>query len=130
LPTGKHAAWAGYSFERVCLHHLPQIKAALGISGVLANASGWRSADGGAQIDLVIDRADNVINLCEMKYAPAEFVIDKALNEALRNRRGVFSYETKTRKALHNTMVTPFGLARNMYWGDIQSEVTAEDLFK
>jgi hypothetical protein len=129
LPTGRHSAWTGVAFERVCLQHLPQLKVALGISGILASPSSWQSRSRDAQIDLVIDRSDKVINLCEMKYASGEFRIDKALDEALRRRRETFRDETKTHKALHITMVTPFGVAHNEYWGGIQSEVTAEALF-
>jgi hypothetical protein len=75
-----HRAWSGYAFEQVCLAHVRQIKEALGISGVLTDASSWigRSGEKGAQIDLVIDRGDRVINLCEIKFAKGPFEIDRA----------------------------------------------------
>ncbi len=71
-----------------------------------------------------------MINLCEMKYSVAEFVIDKKYDEALRNKKAAFIRETKTRKAIHQTMVTTYGVKRNEYSGQVQSEVRMEDLFK
>jgi AAA+ ATPase superfamily predicted ATPase len=145
-----HGSWSGYAFEQVCLAHLSQIKARLGIAGVIAPAYSWRSRgeedvrpttaqspasdigepQGGAQVDLVLDRDDNVINLCEMKYVADEFVISKGYDRQLREKRAAFIRQTKTRKAVHITMVTTYGLEHNTYWGNIQSEVTAEDLFR
>ena len=131
VDTGKHQAWAGYSFELLCQTHISQVKRALGISGVVSYTSGWRSkeADDGAQIDLLIDRNDHVINLCEVKYAAKEFVITKTYDENLRNKRGAFVEETKTRKSVHITMITTYGVKRNEYWNNIQSEVLLDDLF-
>ena len=129
--TSAHNAWSGYAYELVCLAHIKQIKKALGISGIGTNVASWRSAAAskGAQIDLVIDRADNVINLCEIKYSDAEFCIDKNYDEILRNKRNAFVTGTKTRKAIHQTMITTYGLAHNEYWGGVQSEITFDDLF-
>jgi hypothetical protein len=130
--TGGHAAWSGYAFEGVCLQHARQIMAKLGILGVIAKTSAWRSerVRPGAQIDLVIDRADNVINLCEMKYASDVLALTRADEEALRRKRSAFVAETGTRKAIHLTMVTTYGLAPGKYRGSVQSEVTADDLFQ
>jgi len=126
-----HRTWTGYAFELVCLVHEEQIKHKLGISGVLTNCASWRSltVTPGAQIDLLIDRNDNVINICEMKYAKGEFTIDKKCAESLCNKRDVFALESKTRKAIHLTMVTTHGVKRNDYYHVIQSEVKMEDLF-
>ena len=131
IENARHRAWSGYAFEQVCLSHLLQIKWKLGIAGVLTNTASWRSneTDTGAQIDLLIERNDKVINICEMKYAQEQFVIDKKQDENLRNKRAAFKYETKTRKAVHLTMITTYGVKRNEYWGHIQSEVTMDDLF-
>ena len=131
IDNARHRAWSGYAFEQVCMAHLPQIKRKLGIAGVLTNTASWRSSetDNGTQIDLLIERNDKVINICEMKYANDQFVIDKKQDENLRNKRGAFRYETKTRNALHLTMITTYGVKHNEYWGNIQSEVTMEDLF-
>jgi AAA+ ATPase superfamily predicted ATPase len=132
INTSKINAWKGYAFEQVCLSHLPQIKKKLGISGVITSSASWRSKDAkqGAQIDLIIDRADNVINLCEMKYSNKEFTITKDYDENLCNKLGAFIEETKTRKSVHITMVSTFGISHNMYRNNIQSEVTLDDLFE
>ena len=131
IESGQHHAWSGYSFEQVCLSHIKQIKQKLGISGVLTKTAAWRSLDKEepAQIDLLIERNDNVINLCEMKFSNSEFVIDKDYDKVLRNKRSAFKTESKTRKTIHITMVTTYGVKRNIYSGNIQSEVTLNDLF-
>jgi len=131
IENARHRAWSGYAFEQVCMAHLPQIKRKLGITGVLTNTASWRSSEtgAGAQIDLLIERNDKVINLCEMKYVQEEYVIDKKQDENLRNKRAAFKRETKTRKALHLTMITTYGVKHNEYWGNIQSEVMMDDLF-
>lgn len=132
IENARHRAWSGYAFEQVCMVHVRQIKSKLGIAGVLTHTASWRSqkSDPGAQVDLLIDRNDHVINLCEMKYAHTEFVIDKKYEQNLRNKKDVFLRETKARKAVHLTMVTTYGVKRNEYSGLIQSEVTMDDLFR
>jgi AAA+ ATPase superfamily predicted ATPase len=128
--TGRRADWRGHAFEQVCLSHLPQIKRALGISGVSTAVSAWRSrGTPGAEVDLVIDRRDGIVNLCEMQFAGSEFRLDKATSEALQRKAAVFAAETGTRKAVHTTLVTPYGLAPGSYRSTIQSEVTLDDLF-
>ena len=127
--------WRGLAFERLCLLHVLQIKAALGISGVLTNVYSWyHVADSvyptGTQIDLLLDRADNVINLCEMKYTSGPYAIDKAVDSLLATKVETFRALSKTQKAIHVTFVTSRGLVRNSYWNDVQSEVTLDDLFK
>ena len=121
-------AWSGYAFEQVCFHHIPQIKSKLGITGVESNVYSYKNAD--FQIDMLIDRRDQVINLCEMKFALSEFEIDKSYDEHLRHRRELFRSLTNTKKSLYITMITTYGLKKNLYSGNVQSEVTAEDLFK
>ena len=132
LESGIHRSWSGYAFEMLCLMHIAEIKKALGISGVQSLTSSWRSnsSEEGAQIDLVIDRKDQTVNLCEMKYADRTFVIDKQYDENLRNKLASFREETKTRKSLHLTFVTTYGVKPNAYSGHIQKEVVLEDLFK
>lgn len=131
LNTPSRNTWRGYAFEQVCLLHTKQIRQKLGISGVTTYSSSWRSRDValGAQIDLVIDRNDRIINLCEMKYADKEYAITKDYDAVLRNKRGTFIEETQTRKTIHTTMITTYGMKRNEYWGNIQSEITMDDLF-
>ncbi len=125
-------SWSGYAFEQVCLMHLPEIKTKLGISGIMTSEASWRSSDSenGAQIDLLIDRRDQVINLCEMKFSINEFKIDKKYEMELRNKIGAFRSETKTKKAVFLTMITTFGIKQNDYYGDlVQNEITINDLF-
>jgi len=131
IDNAKHRAWSGYAFEQVCMQHASQIRKKLGISGVVTYSSAWRSKkwNPAAQIDLLIERNDGIINICEMKYAQNEFIIDKKQDENLRNKKSTFISETKTRKAVHITMVTTYGVKRNEYWGNIQSEVTMNALF-
>lgn len=128
-------AWSGYAFENLCLKHVPQIKRALGIAGVQTLASSWRhvarlKTDRGAQIDLLIDRRDDVINVCEMKFSRDEFLIDKRYADELRNKLSVFRQVTATRKALFLTLVTTQGLTTNSHSQDlVQSCVLADALF-
>jgi hypothetical protein len=124
----------GLAFERVCLAHIPQIKRALQIAGILVNVASWRHIpDGihpqGAQIDLLLDRADRVINVCEMKWSAAPFVIDKATESALLSKLETFRAVASPRRALHLTLVTPFGLTPNAHSSIVQSTVTLDNLF-
>ena len=133
--TSVRNAWEGLAFERVCFEHVKQIKQALGISGVSTRVYSWRVKDDpvfgeGAQIDMVIDRSDQVINLCEMKFSTKEYVIEKSDDENLRHKVGRFSETLKSHKAIHLTFITPFGVKQNMYRHSVQNVITAEDLFK
>lgn len=128
-------SWSGYAFEAICQKHIQQIKQALGIAGVYTEASGWRytpkKGEKGAQIDLLLDRADHSINVCEMKFANGEFTIDKKYAGELDNKVKVFQAQTKTKKTIFPTMITTYGTKQNMYYtGRIVSEVKMEDLFK
>jgi hypothetical protein len=102
------------------------------VSGIITRSAAGRSAPvrPGAQVDLVIDRSDGVINLCEMKYAAQEYAITQAVEDDLRRKRAAFVAETGTKRAVHLTLVTPYGLAHNRHRSVAQSEVTAEDLFR
>jgi AAA+ ATPase superfamily predicted ATPase len=127
----QHNTWTGYAFEILALLHTKEIKQALGISGVQTSIFAWRSKHSmpAAQIDLVIDRKDGIINLCEMKYANTEFIITKQYEENLRNKIAAFRAETKTQKAVHLLMLTTFGLQKNKYFGIAQKEIVLDDLF-
>lgn len=129
--SARFRSWSGRAFELVCLLHVRQMLDSLGIWGISTDVCAWKSAesDPGAQIDLVISRADNIINLCEMKYSKELFTIDKAYCANLQHKVDTFALETGTRKPLHLTMVTPEGVKQNKYAGIIQSAITAEDLF-
>lgn len=134
VSDGQRSAWRGFAFERICLAHVAQIKAALGISGVKTEAYSHRvNPDGngrGAQIDLLIDRRDGIVNLCEIKYVDGKYDITRDEAEKLRNRleavRGVFG----KRRTIHLTMITPDGISRNANSWDVQSEITLDDLFR
>lgn len=126
-------AWAGYAFEQVCLVHIPQIKKALNINGIISHASAWKStqSENGAQIDLVIDRRDQVVNLCEIKYSINPYTITKSYANNLRNKIGTFKTETKTRKAVFLTMITTYGLHKNEHaMSLVQNEVEMGALFE
>ena len=134
--TSRWNTWSGCAFESLCLKHIQKIKSALGISGISTIESGWRYLpkkamnQPGAQIDLVIDRADKCINLCEMKYCDTEFVIDKPYVERLQNKKKVFREQTGTSKTLFTTMVTTYGAKKNThYLSAVDSQLTMNDLF-
>ena len=129
-------SWSGFAFERVCLQHVGQIKKAIGIAAVATTEHMWRFVPEkgekdikGAQIDLLIDRDDNVINVCEMKWASEEFVIQKTDDADIKNKVSALERETGTKKAVHVTMVTTYGVKHNMYYDEIQSEVVLDQLF-
>ena len=126
--TRTHSTWAGLAFERLCLQHVDQIKRALQIGGVITNEHSWYSP--AAQIDLLIDRDDGIINLCEMKFTEGVHAISRQESEAVRRKKLVLKEETATKKAVYVTYVTTEGLKRNPYANDIQSEVTLDDLFR
>ena len=130
--TSAYSVWSGFSFEKVVLLHLQQVRKKLGISGVLTSSYSWRGKheDKGTQIDLVIDRNDNLINLCEIKFASAPFVVDKKQYESLLNKRSAFIHSTKTKKAVQTTMITTFGLKQNNYSAELVSQVLLDDLFE
>ena len=136
IDSSLHRSWRGIAFERVCLHHIKQIKSALGISGVLSNVYSWQTEadeDKGidkTQIDLLIDRNDGIINLCEMKFSADEYAISADEEMKLRRRRSNFINATKTKKGVHITLVTPYGLKQNSHSSIAQNEINFNDLFK
>ncbi|MCB0555977.1 MAG: AAA family ATPase [Phaeodactylibacter sp.] len=132
--TQTYTSWAGYAFESICLKHLPQIKKALGISGVYSTASSFykkgNEEEEGLQIDLLIDRKDHVINICEMKFYSAEVTITKAMATELRQKISNFKESAKTRKQIFLTLITTFGLKQNKHTlGLVDIALTMEDLF-
>ena len=134
LTEGTKNEWRGFAFERLCLAHIDRIKTALGISGVFTDAYSWRASDDSgkpaAQIDLLIDRRDGIVNLCEMKYSSVEYELEKSEYERLQKRITTFSESLPKRKSLHITFVTMFGLKANLYRHKVQSQVVLDDLFK
>lgn len=127
-----YRSWSGYAFENICLYHIKNIKKHLGVGSVYMEVSSWRSRQSpkGAQIDLVLDRRDRVINLCEIKFSENEFSIQKAYAENLQNKVATFKAETKTKKACFLTFITTFGLKNNKYSRSlVKNELTMDALF-
>lgn len=127
-------AWQGLTFELICFYHLQLIKVALGIDGIYSTSSPWffkgNSKKNGAQIDLIIDRKDGIINLCEIKFSSKEYIITKKYDLELRKKLNVFLEETKSKKAIHPIMITSFGLQKNAYaFSFAQAEITMDRLF-
>jgi len=126
--------WCGLAFERVALQHVAAIKRKLGISGVVTRTYGWRYRDEdgrgeGAQIDLVIERDDKVVNLCEVKYTAKPFAITDEYDRRLKIKREVYAEQTGTKAAIHLTMVSAHGLKNDANSLDVQSVVTLDDFF-
>lgn len=126
--------WNGLSFELVCLEHIDQIKRALGIGGIRTEVHAWRRKGDalreGAQIDLLIKRADHSVNLCEMKFAEGEYEIKAEEDRKIMQRRAAFVEDEGFKGSVFVTMVTPHGVLKNGYWNNIQSEVTLDGLFR
>jgi uncharacterized protein len=131
--TPSYKSWSGFSFESVCQKHTKEIKKALGISGIYTEESTWRDVNkdkGGTQIDLIINRNDNCINLCEIKFSESEFVIDKKYADSIQHKISTFKEKTKTKKTVFFTAISVSGFKMNEYklrW--IQNEIILEDFF-
>lgn len=125
-------AWQGFAFEQICLDHTWQIKKKLGISGIQSNNVSWKgkTEDKAAQIDLLIDRRDQVINLCECKFSLNTFSIDKSYAAQLRSKIATFKTVTQTKKSVFLTFITTYGVVKNKYANLLmQNQVTMDDLF-
>lgn len=126
-------AWAGKAFESLCLKHMPQIKRALEIGGVETSAFHWvyrATNEKGAEIDLVIDRADNCINLCEIKFSNSEFVLTKEYAAELERKKELFRQRTGSKKALLTTLITPYGFESSaLARATIETSIILESLF-
>lgn len=127
--------WAGYAFENICLTHTSKIKEGLEIGGVSTTESYWRfhgnKEDAGAEIDLVIDRADQCINLCEMKFYGSTYSLTKEEAANLERKKIIFREKTQTRKATFTTLITPYGVKENEhYLSSVDNQLTIECLFR
>ncbi len=131
MPDGKRNSWAGYAFEQVCILHVDQVKQALGISGIACDVCSWTYKDDkqGAQIDLIIDRNDRSIDLCEIKFSIGQYELKKDYVEWMRERRDLFREVTGTRKTLRLTMICSGGIKPGKYASCIQGKVVLDDLF-
>lgn len=145
IGTASYNAWSGYAFETVCLHHIDQIVEGLGISGTINRPCSWAYRPSkavkenddiddnlkvGGQIDLLIDRSDKTITVCEMKYSDGEYEIDKAYDKHVQDRLRLFRDVEKTTKTLQVAYVTPHGLYNNQYARKVKKQITAEHLFR
>ena len=133
LASAQVVSWRGIAFENVCFSHIQQIKDALRIGGVSSEESAWsKKADDtdGTQIDLIIDRKDNIVNMCEIKFYSNEFSIDKNYHRTLINREELLSKELSPKMIIHKTLITTVGLKYNEYSSDFDSVITLDDLFK
>ena len=133
LNSQRYRTWLGLAFEQVCLLHIRQIKKALGISGVITSASSWHclgeADEPGAQIDLLIERNDQIINLCEMKYSKTEFVVTKEYEKELLHKQELFIKKVSPKQAVHLTLISTCGLKENQHSDVFQSQVTLDELF-
>ena len=131
--TPSVTAWRGLAFEDVCMVHVQQIRQALGILGVQSEASPWHYVCGdknmGAQIDMLINRSDRIVDICEMKFCVNTYRMDKKADESIRNKIQVVMDTVRGRKAIHPVIVTTYGLAKNEYSSRIQRVITMDDLF-
>lgn len=134
LNTPAVNSWMGLSFERICMAHVPQILQALRIDGIKTEYYSWRGVDEEskqkAQIDLIIERADRMINLCELKYCNEPYALDKEEYEKYLNRMALFRQHTSYSGGIVPTFVTTFGMKRNSYAEHITSQITMDDLFE
>lgn len=123
-------AWSGYAFENICIHHIAPIKKALGISGVYTEESSWVDKERSVQIDLMIDRRDHVINICEVKFTQDPFTLTKAYKTEFEKKLFAFRGETQTRKSVFPVLITTWGLKENIHsLGFIQNTITLDHLF-
>jgi AAA+ ATPase superfamily predicted ATPase len=132
--SSSYTSWSGFAFESICQKHVDTIKKAIGIAAVYTEVSNWRSmlakGEKGAQIDLLLNRADHCINLCEIKFSTEEFVIDKKYATELDYKMQRFKEQTGTRKSIFPTMITTYGVRKNLHsTGRIIAEVKMDDLF-
>ena len=133
--TQSFKSWSGYAFENICLKHIPQIKKALGISGIYSlSASFYKKGTAdtkGTQIDLLIDRNDHVINLVEIKFYNELFTLTKSYAHTLREKQSIFRSATQTKKQLNWVLLTTFGIIQNQHsLGLIQKTLSLDDLFE
>jgi hypothetical protein len=124
--------WSGFSFETICMKHIEQIKAGLKISGINSSYGSWieKNTPNSAQIDLLIDRDDNIINLCEMKFYNSEYALSKASASEIEKKINAFISSVKTKKSVFVTFITTYGLTKNQYQKQhVQNELTLDCLF-
>lgn len=132
IGTSEVNAWLGLGFERLCMAHASQIKQALRLDRIATKVYSWRSKSGKAkaQIDMILERADGIINIFEMKYSDTEYLLDKEEKEKLRTRITRFRKETEVKEALWPTLVTTYGLKKGIHSDTFVATLTMDDLFQ
>ena len=132
LGSSELNAWMGLAFEKVCLSHIQSIKKALKIDGIATQHYSWRSKqkENRAQIDLIIERADKIVNLCEIKFSNGKYALTKDEMEKLQTRIDTFREETSLTCPIWLTMITSNGLAPSIYNSNVVKEVTLDELFE
>ena len=126
---GKYTNWRGHAFEILCMYHIENIKKALGISGVRTNEYAWISEKNKTQIDLVIERDDGIINICEEKFTDTAFSVSPEYEQNLLKKRDTYREETKTKKALKIVMISAENIAGKANTEKISMVLTLDDLF-
>lgn len=125
-----HTTWAGLTFEQLCMAHIRQIKQKLGISGILSEYYAWRhNTSGGSQIDLIIDRRDEIINLCEMKFSHKHYHFSQEAAKAMENKEKDFVTTNKITKSVHPVLITTYSISPSKYNNALQAVITLDDLF-
>ena len=125
--------WRGFAFENVCFNHVEQIKRSLGISGVITETSAWSKKEDdtdGTQIDLLILRNDNVINMCEIKYYSGEFKVTKDYYVKILKRQAILAENVSPKIAIHSTLITTFGVTQTEPSAAFSNVIVLDDLFK
>lgn len=132
INTPAYNTWGGYAFESLCLKESQAIKEALQIAGINSKVLSWSGThDGnGAQIDMLIDRADGIINICEMKFYNDPYTITKSYSEQLKQKLSVFRNGTGTKKTCWLTFITTYGMVQNTYYDSlVENDLTMEIFF-
>ena len=125
-------SWRGYAFENVCFCHIPQIKKALGISGISSSQAAWTNIgdnETNTQIDMIISRTDNAVNMCEMKFYSDIFTVDKSYDMLLRKRKTLLSEKIPKKSHVLNTLITTYGIKENEYKWTFDNIITMDELF-
>jgi hypothetical protein len=125
--SSSYYAWTGYAFENLCFQHYPQLIRAMQLGAVAVAKSGWHGA--GVQIDLIIDRADRCVNLCEIKFWDDEFIVTAEYAKALKEKKRLFREQTQTTKTLFTTLITTYGARPDKnYLGSVDSQLSIDAL--
>ncbi len=126
----KISSWRGLAFENVCFNHIDQIKFALGISGVSTTTSAFFNKENGYQIDLLLERKDNIINLCEIKFYSDLFKATKDYHLKINRRANLVKEKVSKKYSVMNTLISTYGLYKNEYYHSFANSIVLEDLFK